>query len=161
MKTVVKVINDQVLVRRIEPQAVSAGGILIPVSAQQQQQEGTVIAVGPGKFVEFGKGQLAPDPNIKEMQEILYGDVPLLAPITVKPGDRIMFSKYAGADIELQGEKYTILTEAAIHCILEQVEDVDDAKYEHTFAALGEVYAEADAKRMGEYAAKQTARFGP
>ena len=84
-------LHDQVLVRRLEEKETAKGGIIIPDTAKEKPQEGEVIAVGAGK-IEKGKR----------------------VPLDVKAGDRILFGKYTGSDITLDGEGYLILREEDI-----------------------------------------------
>jgi chaperonin GroES len=84
-------LHDRVLVRRLEEKETAKGGIIIPDTAKEKPQEGEVIAVGAGK-VEKGKR----------------------VPLDVKPGDRILFGKYTGNDITLEGQEYLILREEDI-----------------------------------------------
>ena len=84
-------LHDRVLVRRLEEKATAKGGIIIPDTAKEKPQEGEVIAVGAGK-IEKGKR----------------------IPLDVKAGDRILFGKYTGSDITLDGEEYLILREEDI-----------------------------------------------
>ena len=84
-------LHDRVLVRRLEEKETAKGGIIIPDTAKEKPQEGEVIAVGAGK-IEKGKR----------------------VPLDVKAGDRILFSKYTGNDITLDGEEFLILREEDI-----------------------------------------------
>ena len=84
-------LHDRVLVRRLEEKETAKGGIIIPDAAKEKPQEGEVIAVGAGK-IEKGKR----------------------IPLDVKAGDRILFGKYTGSDITLDGEEYLILREEDI-----------------------------------------------
>ena len=84
-------LHDRVLVRRLEEKETAKGGIIIPDTAKEKPQEGEVIAVGAGKIE---KGQRIP--------------------LDVKAGDRILFGKYTGNDITLEGEEYLILREEDI-----------------------------------------------
>ena len=84
-------LHDRVLVRRLEEKETAKGGIIIPDTAKEKPQEGEVIAVGAGK-IEKGKR----------------------IPLDVKPGDRILFGKYTGNDITLEGQEYLILREEDI-----------------------------------------------
>ncbi|HXP81206.1 MAG TPA: co-chaperone GroES [Verrucomicrobiae bacterium] len=84
-------LHDRVLIRRLEEKETAKGGIIIPDTAKEKPQEGEVIAVGAGKF-EKGKR----------------------IPLDVKPGDRILFGKYTGNDITLEGQEYLILREEDI-----------------------------------------------
>ena len=93
----IKPLQDRVLVKRLEAEEKTASGLYIPDSAKEKPQEGEVVAVGPGKVLEGG--------NKVEL--------------TVKPGDKILFSKYAGTDIKLDGEEYLIMREDDILGIVE------------------------------------------
>jgi len=84
-------LHDRVLVRRLEEKETAKGGIIIPDTAKEKPQEGEVIAVGAGK-IEKGKR----------------------IPLDVKAGDRILFGKYTGNDISLEGQEYLILREEDI-----------------------------------------------
>lgn len=85
-------LHDRVVVRRLEQEEKSAGGIIIPDTAKEKPQEGEVIAVGAGKLNDKGE-RVALD---------------------VKPGDRILFGKYSGNDIKIDDEEYMILKEDEI-----------------------------------------------
>jgi chaperonin GroES len=85
-------LHDRLLVRRTEESTVSRGGILIPDTAKDKPQEGEVIATGKGKINEDGK----------------------VLPLAVKEGDRILFGKYAGTEIVLDGEEYAIMREEEV-----------------------------------------------
>ncbi len=93
----IKPLQDRVLVKRLEAEEKTASGLYIPDSAKEKPQEGEVVAVGPGKVLENG--------NKVEL--------------TVKVGDKILFSKYAGTDIKLDGEEYLIMREDDILGIVE------------------------------------------
>jgi len=93
----VRPLNDRVLVTRIEGEKKTAGGIIIPDTAKEKPQEGKVIGVGPGKLNEEGK-RVALD---------------------VKKGDRVLFSKYGGTGIKLDGVEHLILREDDILGIIE------------------------------------------
>jgi|SRR5436309_10133611 len=97
MATRVRPLHDRVIVRRIEEQEQrSAGGIIIPDTAKEKPQEGKVVAVGPGK---------------KEDGKVIAMDV--------KSGDRVLFGKYAGSEIKLDGEEHLILREEDILGVVE------------------------------------------
>jgi chaperonin GroES len=85
-------LHDRVLVRRIESEEKTAGGIIIPDSAKEKPQEGTVVAVGSGNRDEAGK----------------------LIPLDVKAGDRILFGKWSGTEIKIDGEELLIMKESDI-----------------------------------------------
>jgi len=89
-------LHDRVLVRRLEEKEAVRGGIIIPDSAKEKPQQAEVVAVGSGKLTDDGQ-RLAPD---------------------VKAGDRILFGKYSGSDIKIQGEEYLILREDEILGVL-------------------------------------------
>ena len=90
-------LGDRVLVRRVEEEEKTKGGIIIPDTAKEKPQEGKVVAVGKGKRSEKGD---------------------LIAP-EVKAGDRILFGKYSGSEVKLEGEEHLILREDDILGILE------------------------------------------
>ncbi|MBZ9734147.1 co-chaperone GroES [Mesorhizobium sp. CA18] len=91
-------LHDRVLVRRIEAEEKTAGGIIIPDTAKEKPQEGEVIAVGPGARDESGK----------------------LVPLDVKVGDRILFGKWSGTEIKLNGEDLLIMKEGDVMGVIEQ-----------------------------------------
>ncbi|HEV1999798.1 MAG TPA: co-chaperone GroES [Xanthobacteraceae bacterium] len=91
-------LHDRVVVRRITPDEKTKGGIIIPDTAQEKPQEGAVIAVGPGGRDEAGK----------------------LIPIDVKAGDRVLFGKWSGTEIKLDGEELLIMKESDILGVLDQ-----------------------------------------
>jgi len=93
----VKPLNDRVLVKRIEEAQVTKGGIVIPDTAKEKPIEGRVIAVGPGKMSDAG--------NRMSLQ--------------VKEGDRILFGKYSGTEIKVEGEEYLMMREEDILAIIE------------------------------------------
>ena len=90
-------LHDRVVVRRIEAEEKTAGGIIIPDTAKEQPMEGEVIAVGPGARDEAGK----------------------LVPLDVKDGDRILFGKWSGTEVKLDGEELLIMKESDIMGIIE------------------------------------------
>jgi chaperonin GroES len=89
---IIRPLHDQVLVRRIEESETRIGGIIIPDSAKEKPQQGEVMAVGNGKMLEDGQR----------------------APMAVQAGDRILFGKYSGSDIKVEGEEYLIVREDEI-----------------------------------------------
>ena len=91
-------LHDRVLVRRIEAEEKTAGGIIIPDTAKEKPQEGRVIAVGNGKVSEDGKK----------------------IPLDVKSGDRILFGKYSGSEVKIDGEEHIILREDDILAVLDK-----------------------------------------
>jgi len=90
-------LGDRVLVRRVEEEEKTRGGIIIPDTAKEKPQEGEVIAVGPGGRDETGKIQ----------------------PLDVKTGDRILFGKWSGTEVKLNGEDLLIMKESDILGVLE------------------------------------------
>ena len=93
----IRPLYDRVVIKRIEEAETKQGGLYIPDSAKEKPQEGEVVAVGQGKRLENGK----------------------LAPLDVKAGDRILFGKYSGSEIKLDGNDYLILREDEILGILD------------------------------------------
>jgi chaperonin GroES len=93
----IRPLHDRILVKRIEEEAKSKGGIIIPDTAKEKPQEGKVIAVGKGKLDDEGK----------------------LRPLDVRKGDRILFGKYSGAEIKLEGEEHLIIREDDVLAVLE------------------------------------------
>ncbi len=89
--------HDRVLIRRVEQEAKTAGGIIIPDTAQEKPMEGEVIAVGPGARGEDGK----------------------VHPLDVKAGDRVLFGKWSGTEIRLDGEELMIMKEPDVMGIVE------------------------------------------
>ena len=93
----IRPLYDRIVVKRIEEQETVRGGIIIPDSAKEKPQEGEVVAVGNGKRLENGT----------------------LVPLDVKAGDRILFGKYSGSDIKLDGEEYMIMREDEVLGVLD------------------------------------------
>ncbi len=93
----IRPLQDRVIVKRLEEEEKTKGGIIIPDTAKEKPQEGKVIAVGKGKMSEDGK----------------------VIPLDVKVGDRILFGKYAGTEIKIDGEEHLIMREEDILGILE------------------------------------------
>ncbi|MGD2013541.1 MAG: co-chaperone GroES [Desulfobacterales bacterium] len=93
----IRPLNDRVLVIREEEEQKSAGGIIIPDTAKEKPQRGKVVVAGPGKMGEDGKR----------------------VPLEVKEGDRILFAKYAGTDIKLDGVEHVFMKEDDILSIVE------------------------------------------
>jgi chaperonin GroES len=92
-----KPMHDRVLVRRIEQEEMTSGGIIIPDTAKEKPMEGQVIAVGPGGRDETGK----------------------LIPIDVKIGDRVLFGKWSGTEVKIDGEELLIMKESDIMGVIE------------------------------------------
>jgi chaperonin GroES len=91
-------LHDRVLVRRIDAEEKSAGGIIIPDTAKEKPQQGEVIGVGPGERDEQGR----------------------LTPLDVKPGDTVLFGKWSGTEVKINGEELLIMKESDIMGVLEQ-----------------------------------------
>ena len=90
-------LHDRVVVKRLEEEEKTSGGIIIPDTAKEKPQQGKVIAVGKGRILEDGK----------------------VIPLVVKEGDRVLFSKYAGTDIKVDGDEHLIMREDDILAIFE------------------------------------------
>ena len=90
-------LHDRVVVRRIEAEEKTSGGIIIPDTAKEKPQEGEVIAVGPGARDEAGK----------------------LVALDVKPGDRVLFGKWSGTEVKIDGEDLLIMKESDILGVIE------------------------------------------
>lgn len=93
----VKPLNDRVLVKRTEELTVTKGGIVIPDTAKEKPIEGKIIAVGPGKMSDQGQRM----------------------PLQVKEGDKVLFGKYSGTEIKVEGEDYLMMREEDILAIIE------------------------------------------
>jgi len=90
-------LHDRVVVKRIEAEEKTAGGIIIPDTAKEKPQQGEVVSVGPGGRDEAGK----------------------LIPIDVKPGDRVLFGKWSGTEVKLDGVEYRSMKESDIMGVLD------------------------------------------
>ena len=97
MATKIRPLQDRIIVKRVQEEEKTKGGIIIPDTAKEKPIEGKVIAVGNGKVLEDGK----------------------VRPLDVKAGDRILFSKYAGTEIKIEGEEHLIMREDDILGVLE------------------------------------------
>jgi chaperonin GroES len=91
-------LHDRVLVRRIDAEEKTAGGIIIPDTAKEKPQEGEVVAAGPGARNEQGQ----------------------LIPIDVKPGDRVLFGKWSGTEVKIDDQDYLIMKESDLLGVVEQ-----------------------------------------
>ena len=94
----IRPLQDRVIVKRIEEQEKTKGGIIIPDTAKEKPMEGKVIAVGKGKVLEDGK----------------------IRPLDVKAGDRVLFGKYAGTEVKIDGEEHLIMREDDILGVIEK-----------------------------------------
>jgi chaperonin GroES len=90
-------LQDRVLIRRIEQEEKTVGGIIIPDTAKEKPMEGEVVAVGPGARDENGRIQ----------------------PLDVKPGDRVLFGKWSGTEIKIDNEEFVVLKESDVMGVLE------------------------------------------
>jgi len=93
----VRPLGDRILVKRIEAEEKTKGGIVLPDTAKEKPKEGKVVAVGRGKTLDSGE----------------------LSPLAVKDGDRIIFSSYAGTEVKIDGEEYLIMKEDDVLAIVE------------------------------------------
>ena len=93
----IRPLHDRILVKRLDGEEKTAGGIIIPDSAKEKPQQGRVIAAGPGKVGDDGKRRA----------------------LDVKAGDRILFGKYSGSDVVLDSEEHLIMREEDILAVLE------------------------------------------
>lgn len=93
----IRPLADRVIVKRLEAESVTAGGIVLPGSAQEKPQRGKVISVGKGRILDDG--------TLGKMQ--------------VKKGDSVLFSSYAGSEVKLDGKEYLIMNESDIMAIVE------------------------------------------
>ena len=94
----VRPLQDRILIKRVEEEGKRKGGIIIPDSAKEKPQEGQVVAVGPGKVTDSGN-RVAPE---------------------VKAGDRILFGKYSGTEIKIEGEEHLILREEDVLAVIQK-----------------------------------------
>ncbi len=95
-KRILKPLQDKVIVQKLEPEEKTSGGIVLPDTAKEKPQEGKVIAVGPGLVDDKGQRK----------------------PIDVKEGEHILFAKYSGTEVKLDGEEYLILSERDILAVI-------------------------------------------
>jgi chaperonin GroES len=93
----IRPLQDRILVKRIDEEAKTKGGIIIPDTAKEKPSEGKVVAVGKGKVSEDGK----------------------LTPLDVKKGDRILFSKYSGTEVNIEGDEHLIIREDDVLGVVE------------------------------------------
>ena len=99
-------LHDRVVVKRIDAEAKSKGGIIIPDTVKEKPQEGEVVAVGPGGRDESGK----------------------LTPIELKPGERVLFGKWSGTEVKIDGEELLIMKETDVMGVIEGVVAAKPAK---------------------------------
>jgi chaperonin GroES len=98
-------LHDRVVVKRIDAEEKTKGGIIIPDTAKEKPQEGEVVAVGPGARDEAGK----------------------LVPLDLKPGDRVLFGKWSGAEVKIDGEDLLIMKESDIMGVVEATNSLKKA----------------------------------
>ncbi|MBE0504715.1 MAG: co-chaperone GroES [Desulfuromonadales bacterium] len=94
----IRPLHDRVIVERVEEETKTAGGLFIPDSAKEKPQKGVIIAAGKGKKTEDGK----------------------LLPLDVKVGDQVLFGKYSGTEIKLDGKEYLMMREDEILAVIEK-----------------------------------------
>lgn len=95
-KKTLKPLQDKVIVQKVEPEEKTSGGIVLPDTAKEKPQEGKVIAVGPGAVDDKGQRK----------------------PMDVKEGDHVLYAKYSGTEVKINGEEYLILSERDILAIV-------------------------------------------
>ena len=93
----IRPLHDRLVVQRVEEEETTAGGIIIPDSAKEKPQEGKIISAGKGKIRDDGG----------------------ISALDVKPGDRVLFGKYSGTDVTLDGEDYVILREDDVLAVID------------------------------------------
>ncbi|KIH77520.1 chaperonin GroES [Geoalkalibacter ferrihydriticus] len=93
----IRPLHDRIIVERIEEETTTAGGLIIPDTAKEKPQQGQIIAVGKGKKTEDGK----------------------VLPLDVKVGDKVLFGKYAGSEIKIEGKEYLMMREEDILGVVE------------------------------------------
>lgn len=94
----VRPLHDKILVKQLEEEEKTKGGIIIPDSAKEKPHQGKVIAVGKGKILEGGD----------------------IRPLDVKVGDKVLFEKYSGTTIKIEGEEYMMMSESEVLAIIEK-----------------------------------------
>ncbi len=99
MSVTIKPLEDRILVQQLDAEQTTASGLVIPDTAKEKPQEGTVLAVGPGRFNEDGDERI---------------------PLDVKVGDVVIYSKYGGTEVKYQGEEYLILSARDVLAIIEK-----------------------------------------
>jgi chaperonin GroES len=97
MKPNIVPLNEKIVVKRLEAEDKTAGGIVLPDTAKEKPKQGKVLSTGEGKLLESGKR----------------------APFQVKEGDRVLFTSYAGNEVNIDGEEYLIMTEEDILAVVE------------------------------------------
>ena len=95
-KVAIKPLEDRIVVQAVEAETTTASGIVIPDTAKEKPQEGTVLAVGPGRFEDGNR-----------------------VPLDVKVGDRVLYSKYGGTEVKYAGEEYLVLSARDVLAVIE------------------------------------------
>ena len=95
-KVAIKPLEDRIVVQAVEAETTTASGLVIPDTAKEKPQEGTVLAVGPGRFEDGAR-----------------------VPLDVKVGDRVLYSKYGGTEVKYSGEKYLVLSARDVLAVIE------------------------------------------
>jgi chaperonin GroES len=93
----IRPLHDRILVKRLESEEKTKGGIIIPDTAKEKPQEGLVVAAGPGRVNEDGK----------------------VTPLDVKKGDKVLFGKYSGTEVTLEGEEHLIIREEDVLAVIQ------------------------------------------
>jgi chaperonin GroES len=96
-KVSIRPLGDKVLVKRLEAESTTAGGIVLPDTAKEKPKRGTIVSVGDGRLLDTGKRQ----------------------PLQVKAGDQVLFTSYAGTEVKVSGEEMLIMDESDILAVLE------------------------------------------
>ena len=99
MSVSIKPLEDRILVKSLDAEQTTASGLVIPDTAKEKPQEGEVLAVGPGRFVEDGDKRI---------------------PLDVSVGDKVIYSKYGGTEVKYDGEEYLILSARDVLAIVEK-----------------------------------------
>ncbi len=99
MSVSIKPLEDRILVKSLDAEQTTASGLVIPDTAKEKPQEGEVLAVGPGRFVEDGDKRI---------------------PLDVSVGDKVIYSKYGGTEVKYDGEEYLILSARDVLAIVER-----------------------------------------
>lgn len=97
-KKQIRPLHDRVIVRRIEEDRTTPGGIVIPDTAAERPSTGEIYAVGPGKALDNGE----------------------VRPMELKTGDRVLFGKYSGTEVKLSGEEYVVMREDDVMCVIDE-----------------------------------------
>ena len=99
MSVSIKPLEDRILVQTLDAEQTTASGLVIPDTAKEKPQEGKVLAVGPGRFDEDGEKRI---------------------PLDIKVGDHILFGKYSGTEVKVDGEEYLVMREEDVMAVIEK-----------------------------------------